>query len=148
MVKLTREDFEKIAEKAKLTGDENLAVVAHKNYGRIDFSVHVFERAPMPKEMINFEETSGRVKIRGNRAEVEGSNIKATMDLYKKLISRVYDLPVGFKQVPQLDRDKAIAMVPPLVMREAIREFLGSAQGATSYMEEQSESEVTAPEGD
>lgn len=148
--RLTAADYEQIESRINLTGEEDFVVVSQRRHTKINFSVHVFARQPMTKEMQTYEETASRMKLRGTRADVEGSPIKAAKDLYDKLIVRVYDLRVGRQLLDELDGSGAAKLVPIVVKREAIREFLGGAEGAEGRNEDEGDTESVedASEGD
>ena len=151
---LRTEDYQKIEAAVGLKDEEDYVVLAHKRHNTISFSTHVFARLPTAKELVKYEETSSRLKFRGNRAEIEGSSITAAVTLYDLLIDRAYDVPVGRRVFGEqgkggpLDRDKAKAIVPVMYKREAIREFVGSVQSATSLAESEEEAEVKGKEDD
>lgn len=140
--KLTPEKYQIIEDKIALTGDEDYVVVVQKRHGKATFGVHVFARQPSTKEMMRYEECASRVKYRGTRAEVEGSAILATKELYNVLIARAYDIQVGRKVYETMDREQAKSLVTDLGKREAIREFLGNVSGLTSLNEEDGGSET------
>lgn len=148
--RLSAEDYERIEAKINLTGTEDFVVVSQRRHTKINFSIHVFKRQPMTKELTQYEETSSRMKLRGTRAEVEGSPLLAAKTLYDKLIDRVYDIRVGRQLVEgPLDASDAVTQVPQLVKREAIREFLGGIEGAEGRAEDEGDVEtVNDDEGD
>lgn len=154
MPKLTADDYTKIETAVIPQGTEDYVVVWHLRHGKWSRSVHVFERQPMTKEITDYENTASKLKFKGNKAEVEGSQTLAARDLYNKLISRVYDLPVGrqvlgeFGKDAPLDRSAAIEKVPVLVKREAIREFVGEVYSASRMAESEGDAEVPTSEGD
>jgi hypothetical protein len=139
--RLSPEQYSTIESKINLTGDEDYVVLVQKRHGRAIFAVHVFGRQPMPKEMVQYEETASRVKYRGTRAEVEGSSLMAAQQLYNKLVVRAYDVQVGRTLHDQLDADQAKAVVPMVAKREAIREFLGNVAGLTSLADDEGDDE-------
>ncbi len=141
-IKLTPAQYQQIESKIALTGDEDYVVVAQKRHGVLTFGVHVFTRQPTTKEMVAYEETASRVKYRGNRAEVEGSAILATKNLYNVLIARAFDIQVGRKTHETLDREQCKALVTDLGKREAVREFLGNVSGMTSLAEDEGGNET------
>lgn len=132
---VSREEHAVIQEKCELTGSEDYAVVLQKGKGFWNKSVHVFSRQPTTKELQDFEEASSRLKFKGQKAEMEGSPILAASNLYNRLITRVYDVLVGLKSHDRLDAQHARDWVPPLVKREAVREFTAEVYSA-SRMEE------------
>jgi hypothetical protein len=147
-LKLSAEQYKTIESKINLTGDEDYVVVVQRRHGKATFGVHVFERQPSTKEMVAYEETASRVKYRGSRAEVEGSAILATKNLYDTLIARAYDIQVGRTLHEMLDRGQAKVKVTDLGKREAIREFLGSVAGLTSLNEDDGKDENVGQFGD
>jgi len=143
---LKSEDYERIEASVKLTGQEDFVVCVHKRHNKLSFSIHVFERQPMTQEVLAYEETASKMKFRGTKAEMDGSQVLASSNLYNKLIARVYDLPVGRVVHDQLDRAAAVQLVPVLVKREAIRDFVGGVISANQLAEnEGTEAEMTAP---
>src|SRR5512135_947991 len=136
---LKAEDYKRIEDRIDLKGEEDYVVLAHKRHNTISFSIHVFARQPMPKEMVAYEEESSRLKFRGQRAEIEGSQIIASRHLYDALIARSYDVPLGRVTHAERDRDGSIKHVPMMVKREAIRTFLGNVMSAADLAEEAGE---------
>lgn len=132
---VTRAEHAIIQSKIKLTGTEDYAVVIQKGKGFWNKSIHVFSRQPAPRELQTFEETSSRLKFKGQKAEMEGSPIIAANDLYNRLIVRAYDVLVGMTSHDELDAQRCRDLIPPLVKREAIREFTAEVYSA-SRMEE------------
>lgn len=132
---VTREDHALIQQKCELQGSEDYAVVIQKGKGFWNKSVHVFSRQPTTKELQEFEESSSRLKFKGAKAEMEGSPIIAASNLYNRCIARVYDVLIGLKSHDRLEAQQARDMVPPLVKREAVREFTAEVYSA-SRMEE------------
>lgn len=145
--RLRTEDYEQIEAKVNLTGTEDFVVVSQQRHNKVNFSVHVFARQPMTKELTKYEETSSRMKLKGTRAELEGSPLLAARDLYNVLIARAYDVRVGRKLVEELSADEAKELVPQLVKRAAIREFLGGVEGASEAAEDEGDIQ-RADEGD
>jgi len=146
---LTKEKHREIQEAIKLDAAEDYSVVTHKRHGEWERSVHVFNRLPTTKELTIFENTSSKVKFRGaNKAEIDSGAVAAAEVLYNKLISRVYNLPQGPRKVlapldgpnsKSLSNQEARELVPPLVKREALRDFVGEVY---------SESRISEREGD
>ena len=99
---VTRHDHTLIQQKCQLTGSEDYAVVIQKGKGFWNKSVHVFSRQPTLKELQEYEESSSRLRFKGQKAEMEGSPIAAASDLYNKLVERVYDVLVGLKSHDKL----------------------------------------------
>ncbi len=130
--KLSPDAYNTIESKISLTGDEDYAVVVQKRHGKATYGVHVFTRQPTTKELMEYEETASRVKYQGTKAVLEGSALLAAKRLYGLLIARAYDIQVGRFLKETLTRDEAMAQVPDLGKREAIREFLGNQTGLTS----------------
>lgn len=144
---LKSEDYEKIEKSVNLTGQEDFVVCVHKRHNKIAFSVHVFERQPSTKEIVAYEETASKMRFKGTKAEIEGSAVLASKNLYDRLIARVYDLPIGRETHKTLDRENAVRMVPVLVKREAVRDFVGGVISANQLAEnEGTEGELS--EGD
>jgi len=148
MVSATRylkdEDYAKIEAQVNLTGTEDYAVVAQKRHNKINFSIHVFSREATTKEIVTYEEMASRMRFRGNKAEIEGSQVLAAKDLYNKLIVRAYDVRVGRVLHDTLTAEQARDVVPPLVKRSAIREFLGSVMGASDLAESEGQEPESA----
>jgi hypothetical protein len=139
---LSRQDYIQIEGEIKLQGDEDYAVVTHKGKGEWFRSIHVFQRHPNQKELQTYEHTASRVKLKGNKAELEGQKLLAAKDLYNLLINRVYDLPVGRKIYgnadngePPLDREAAMRLVEPLVKRAAILDMVSEVYSASQIEE-------------
>jgi hypothetical protein len=146
---LTPADYEAIEKNCNITGTEDYAVVTHRIRGAYTRSIHVFDRLPNTKELAEYENPASKLKFRGNKAEVEGSQLLAARDLYNLLIVRAYDVPVGTRTIlggegpdgtpKPLSRDEAKAKVPPMIKREAIRDFVAGhwSQGQISDMVEE-----------
>lgn len=132
---VTRADHERIQAKLNLSDVEDYSVTVQKGKGFWQKTVHVFERRPTQGEINEYEQTASKMKWRGNKAEIEGSQINAGSNLYNKIVSRAYDVIVGRKVVQELDRAGAMAKVDPLVKREAIRELIGEVYSATRMEE-------------
>ena len=129
-VRVTPEARDKVEERIALKGDEDYALTLFQRHGDRSIIIHVFERQPTPKEIATYEETSSRLKFKGQKAEIEGSVTLASRNLYDALIGRVYDLRVGrHKWEGAIDRDSAKSFVPVLMKREAVRDFLSQVQG-------------------
>lgn len=138
-LKLTPEDYDRLDKLVNRQGTEYYSIVTTKLRGKFVRSVHVFARQPMTKELTQFENTASKVKIRGQRTDVEGSQILAYKHLYDALIARAYDVPVGWQihgdakpdeqGVAQggLSREQAIEIVPTLLKREALRDVIGES---------------------
>ncbi len=154
---LSREDYARIEKMCDLKGEEDYAVVTTRHKGMIIRSIHVFARQPMTKELTEYENTASKVKFKGNRAEVEGSQLTAAKHLYDHLISRAYDVPVGrfilgeLKESDDgkmvgtpLQREDAIAKVPVLIKREAVRDMVAQhwSSGQLVEMEGDDDEEV------
>ncbi len=156
---LSREDYSRIEKMCDLKGDEDYAVVTTRHKGLIIRSIHVFARQPMTKELTEYENTASKVKFKGNRAEVEGSQLLAAKHLYDHLISRAYDVPVGrailgeLKEVPgeregesrmvgtPLQREDAIAKVPVMIKREAVRDMVAQHWSSGQLVEMEGDEE-------
>jgi hypothetical protein len=154
-LRLKPEDYEKIDTIVGLTGDEYYSVVTHRVRGRWIRSIHVFARQPMTKELTEFENTVSRLKVRGNRTEVEGSQLLAAKHLYDALISRAYDVPVGWQIRGEvavdevghittgtpLNREMAVKLVPMTTKREALRDTFGEVYSEARVAEMEGEDE-------
>ncbi len=150
---LTRDDYARIEKSCNLKGDEDYAVVTTRHKGLIVRSIHVFARQPMTKELTEYENTASKVKFKGNRAEVEGSQLLAAKHLYDHLIARAYDVPVGRAILGEikedgegtpLTREEAIAKVPVMIKREAVRDMVAQhwSSGQLIDMEGDDDEEV------
>jgi hypothetical protein len=129
-VRVTPEARAKVEERIALKGDEDYALTLFKRHGDMSIITHIFSRQPTSKEISTYEDTSSRLKFRGQKAEIEGSITLASRNLYDALIDRVYDLRVGrHKWDGAIDRDTAKSYVPVLMKREAVRDFLSQVQG-------------------
>lgn len=140
MPKISPEEWQRISDTVNPRDDEGVSVVWHKIRGRWFRSVHVFQRTPSTKEIAQFENTASRLKFKGTKAEVEGSQITAAVKLYDTLIDRVYDLPKqnGMGVVADLlPRERAAELVPPMVKREALRDFTGEVYSASRMAEDE-----------
>jgi hypothetical protein len=140
---LKPEDYDTIDQKVALTGDEFYAVVTTRFRGQLVRSIHVFARQPMPSELVKYENTASRIKVRGSRTDVEGTQIGASYELYKSLIARAYDVPVGTKIVAQMDARTAIERV-----REALRDALGEHFSEGRIAADEDTEEVAKSEDD
>lgn len=136
---LTRQDHQLIQKVANLQGEEDYAVVVSRGKGYWSRSVHVFSRQPTTNEINEFEQTGSRLKFRGQKAEVQGSAIKAAVALYDKLVARAYDVLIGMREVETLTSEEARAKVPPIMKRAAITEWIGDVHGATRMAEMEGE---------
>jgi hypothetical protein len=157
---LTPDQYEKIETSIGLKDTEDYAVVTHRIRGKYERSIHVFARLPNTKELAEYESRASKLKFRGNKAEVEGSQLVAARDLYNLLIVRAYDVPVGTRTiigktdpdgtVHPISRDDAKAQVPPMVKREAIRDFVAGhwSQGQISDMVEEDDEQVVKDKDD
>lgn len=147
---LKSEDYERIEKQVKLEGNEDFVVCIHRRHNKINFSIHVFDRQPMTQEIVAYEETASKMKFKGTKAQIEGSQVLASKNLYDRLISRVYDLPVGRQNYPLLMDDEARRIVPALVKREAIRDFVGGVVSANAMADSEGEEGevVGSTEGD
>ena len=139
---LTRQDHERIQQVTNLQGEEDYAVVIRRGKGFWNRSVHVFSRQPTENEINDFEQTGSRLKFRGQKAEVEGSAIKASARLYDKLVARAYDVLIGMKTVEKMDAETARAKVPAIEKRAAITEWIGDVHGATRMAEMEGEDDA------
>ena len=136
---LTRQDHEQIQKLANIQGEEDYAVVISRGKGFWNRSTHVFSRQPTTNEINDFEQTGSRLKFRGQKAEVQGSAIKASVALYDKLIARAYDVLIGMRTVETMTAEEARAKVPPITKRAAITEWIGDVHGATRMAEMEGE---------
>jgi hypothetical protein len=132
---VTRAEHAIIQAKLKLNGTQDYAVVIQKGKGFWNKSIHVFSRQPSTRELQTFEESSSRLKFKGQKAEMEGSPIAAASELYNRLIDRAHDVLIGLQTHEQLNSQQCRDLIPPLVKREAIREFTAEVYSA-SRMEE------------
>jgi hypothetical protein len=132
---VSREEHAVIQEKCKVRPPEDYSVVLQKGKGFWNKSIHVFTRQPTAKELQDFDEQASRLKFKGQKAEMEGAPILAAANLYNRLIERAYDVLVGLESHDNLTSEQARLVVPPLVKREAIREFTAEVYSA-SRMEE------------
>lgn len=138
---VTRADHAIIQQKINVADPEDYAVVIQKGKGFWQKSIHVFARQPMEKEVQTYEETSSRLKFRGQKAEMEGAPLRAAAELYNKLISRTYDVLIGLKKHDQLDRQQSMQLISPIIKREAIREFIAEVYSASRMDEAEGISE-------
>lgn len=157
-LRLKPEDYDRIDEIVKPTGEEFYAVVTTPFRGRYVRSIHVFARQPNEKELLAFENLSSKIRIRGNRTDFEGSPLEAHARLYNKLIARVYDLPVGNRILGEikpdgsgkpLDNSEAQKHVPTMMKRRALNDTLGThlSESMVTEMEEDSEGPLDPAEG-
>lgn len=160
---LKREDYLTIQKAIGITGTEHFSVVTHRSMGMIFRSIHVFARQPMTAEITEFESTASKMKFRGNKAEVEGSQVRASLHLYNHLITRAYNVPIGLQILGEtdiengqivkggpIDRETAIRDVPALIKREAVRDATSQhwSQGQLVDMEGEEEEVHGAKEED
>jgi hypothetical protein len=155
---LTKEHHERIQAAIKLNEDEDYSVVTHKRHGEWLRSIHVFSRLPTTKELTDFENVSSKVKFRGaGKAEVDSGAVQAANSLYNKLISRVYDLPHGPRRIlgeigkdgnssAPVTAEQARELVPPLVKREALRDFIGEVYSESRIADREGEEESVEKE--
>ena len=143
---LTRDDHALIQERCNIDGErgEDYACVFQRGKGFGQWSIHVFTRQPTQKEIDNYEQTASKLKFKGQKAQMEGSQITAAVTLYNLLITRTYDVLVGIKSYDQLPREQTVAKVPPLVKREAIRQLIGEVYSESRL----AEAEGAGEEGD
>ncbi len=150
--RVSRADHDLIQSRAKIQGDEDYSVTVQKAKGFWVKTVHVFNRRPMLKEINDYEQTAGKVKFKGQNAELQGSQINAAFTLYNTLINRTYDVLVGVKVIEgPLDRVASQKQVDPLIKREAIRELIGEVYSATRMEESlgsEAEGQKEEPEPD
>lgn len=141
---ITRHEHEIIQTKCSINADkgEDYAVVLQKGKGYWVKSVHVFHRHPTTKQINAYEQTASRLKFKGQKASVEGSQIDAAVQLYNELIDRAYDVLLGLKTAEHLPTEQARAVVPPLVKREAIRELIGEVYSASRMAENEGEDDT------
>lgn len=146
-------DYDRLDKVVGRTGTEYYSVVSHKVRGRWVRSIHVFARQPSTKELVQYENQVSKLKMRGNRTDVEGSQTLAAKHLYDALIARAYDVPVGWQILGEvttdeagnvtagkpLSREEAVREVPSMIKREAVRDSLG---------EHYSEARISDMEGD
>ncbi len=151
-LRLKSDDYKRIDEFVKPVGEEYYTVVTTALRGQYIRSIHVFSRQPMTKEMTEFENTASRMKFKGSRAELEGSQLLAYKRLYDLLIVRAYDVPVGMtiygetktddkgvvSSVNPLNAEDARRLVPLVMKREALRDS----------MDHMSENRVAEDEGE
>lgn len=145
-LRLRPEDYDHIDQQVKLDADagEFYAVVTTPFRGRYVRSIHVFNRQPTEKELLAFENLSSKIRIRGNRTDFEGSPLEAYTRLYNKLISRVYDVPVGSKiygEGTPLDREDAQRLVPTMMKRRALNDTVGTHLSESMVTEQEEDNE-------
>ena len=151
---LKREDYERIEKLCNVQDHEDYAVVTSRQKGLIVRSIHVFARQPMTQEITEYENTASKVRFRGNKAEVEGSQTLAAKHLYDHLIARAYDVPDGRRILGEikiekdgsstgkpLSREEAKAKVPVLLKREAIRDMVAQHWSAGQLIDMEGEEE-------
>lgn len=146
LTKLTDQDYEKIERGCEIDSakGESYVIVTAKHRGRYYRGIHVFDRKPSTREMVDYEKTSSQVHFKGNKAKIEGSTVQAAVDLYGKIIARAYDVVVGNAVVEKLTAEDARNRIDPMTKREAIREFTGNAS-AQSALEDDDEDDVKSP---
>jgi len=135
--KLTRDDHAQIQDKCRVDGErgEDYAAVFQKGKGFGQWSIHVFNRHPTQKEIDTYEQTASRLKFKGQKAQIEGSQILAAVTLYNVLIDRAFDVLTGLKSHDELGTELARAKVPPLVKREAVRQLIGEVYSESRLAE-------------
>ena len=159
-LRLKSDDYKRIDQVVSPKGDEYYTVVTTALRGQYIRSIHVFSRQPMTKEMTEFENTASRMKFKGTRAELEGSQLLAYKKLYDALIVRAYDVPVGMSihgetvtdehgkviSSNPLNADDARRLVPLVMKREALRDSMDH-MSENRVVEDEGEDEVKgAPE--
>jgi hypothetical protein len=131
--KLTRADHALIQQKCHIDsarGEDYAAVfMVGKGFGQ--WSIHVFARQATQREIDQYEQTASKLKFKGQKASMEGSQTLAAVNMYNALIARAYDVLVGLTSVDQMSREEAAQRVPPLVKREAIKQWIGEVYGET-----------------
>jgi hypothetical protein len=158
---LKKSDHSAIQSTIDLQGEEEYSVVTHRIHGEWKRSIHVFSRLPTTRELTDYENKSSKVKFRGGgKAEVDSGAVQASQDLYNKLITRVYDLPIGsrvygevvfkdgVKNGKPLMGEEARARVPVLIKREALRDFLGEVYSESRLAEREGEDDEVKEESD
>jgi len=162
---LRQEDYARIDRIVGLQPGEFYTVVTHRIRDRFVRSIHVFAREPNQQEMTAFEDTASRVKVKGRKTEFEGSQTKAFRHLYDALIIRAYDVVSGFtilgeiKLDPKgdptpdpvtgrvgLNKEEAIAQVPLVTKREALRDRVGEVYSEARIAELEGEDEEVKDE--
>lgn len=138
---LKRADYELIEKDPKvgLKDSEDYAVTTVKNHGVWVRSIHIFSRRPSAQELHKYEETASRVRLKGNKAELEGKKLVAARDLYNVLIDRVIDAQIGRKNYPLLTRDEAASNIEPLMKRAAILDMVSEVYSATQLEDREGE---------
>lgn len=136
---LTREDHAKIQSACKLDANkgEDYAAVFVRGKGFGQWSIHVVTRQPTQKEIDSYEQTASRLKFKGQKAQIEGSQIVAAATLYNAIIARSYDVLVGLKSHDELNAEQSRAIVPSLVKREAVRQLVGEVYGESRLAEQE-----------
>jgi hypothetical protein len=134
---LTREDHALIQLRCNINAEsgEDYACVFLRGKGFGQWSIHVFARQPTQREIDSYEQTASRLKFKGQKAQIEGSQITAAVSLYNLIVIRTYDVLVGLKSHDTLDRELTIAKVPPLIKREAIRQLIGEVYSESRLAE-------------
>lgn len=152
---LKDEDYAAIDAFLDLPDQQFYAVVTTKQRNKWVRSFHVFARQPTPKELVEYEQTVSRIKFRGNRTDLEGSQLTAARHLYDLLIEKVYNVPYNnrtilaelktdpntgrFVETKPLGREEARQYVSPMIKRAALRDAMG---------EHYSEAQVAEQDGD
>lgn len=134
---LTRDDHLIIQQRCEIDADkgEDYACVFLRGKGFGQWSIHVFARQPTQKEIDSYEQTASHLKFKGQKAQIEGSQITAAVALYNSIVLRTYDVLIGLKSYDRLDRELTIAKVPPLVKREAVRQLIGEVYSESRLAE-------------
>jgi hypothetical protein len=146
---LSDEDYLTIEKACDIKGSEPYAVVYMPIRNKFVRSVHVFERKPGTKELTDYENATSKMRFRGNKAEIEGGAVAAAAELYRKTISRVFDIVVDRAILAgPIARDEAIRLVEPLVKREAIADIVGEVFRASKIAEMDGHERETADEAD
>lgn len=160
--RMTDEDYEKLDKFLQLPDEQFYAVVTTKLRNKWVRSVHVFARHPTPKELTEYERTVSQLRFKGNRTEMEGSQLTAARHLYDLLIDRAYDVPFNNRYVKGeltedgkgnitgdgLTREAARAYVSPMIKRAALRDALGEHYSEAQVAEQDGDDEVKGKEDD
>lgn len=138
---LKRKDYIAIEQDPRvgLQPSEDYALTTAKVHGEWVRSIHVFRRRPTQQELQVYEETASRVKLKGNKASLEGKRLLAAKVLYDLLIDRVIDAQIGRKTVPFLEGNDARVSIEPLMKRAAIIDMVSEVYSASQLEEREGE---------
>lgn len=161
-LKLTPEFYALMDKVIDLSGDESYSVVTSRSRGVHWRSIHVFKRQPNQADLIEYENIASKVKVKGSRTEIQGSQFAASAFLYDRLIDRVYNFPLGshvlgyteydtesgeIKSGGPIKAEQARADIPPQAKRTALKDAMGSHMSEGDIADEYEDDSTTRVAG-